>query len=172
MQMTTAQAVGAVSGEAKEWYAIDWPTIERNVRRLQVRIAQATKEGRWGKVRALQHLLTHSFSGKVFAVRRVTENNGKKTPGVLFPNRVSLKEAFEVLEPDDGKLSRPVLRGPGPSDGVRLLGHFVHEPSHSSRGSSAGSHTPRLRMVCSQLRSYPWLRFGVPGFIKPSPRLS
>ncbi len=39
----------------------------------------------------------------------------------LYPNRVSLKEAFEVLEPDDGKLSRPVLRGPGLSDGVRLL---------------------------------------------------
>ncbi len=57
-------------------------TIHRNVRRLQVRIAQATKEGRWGKVRALQRLLTHSYSGKVLAVRRVTENNGKKTPGV------------------------------------------------------------------------------------------
>ena len=80
--MTTAQAVGAVSSEAKEWYAIDWPTIERNVRRLQVRIAKATKEGRWGKVRALQRLLTHSYSGKILAVRRVTENKGKKTPGV------------------------------------------------------------------------------------------
>jgi RNA-directed DNA polymerase len=80
--MTTAQAAGAVSSEAAEWYAIDWPTINRNVRRLQVRIAQATKEGSWGKVRALQRLLTHSFSGKVLAVRRVTENTGKKTPGV------------------------------------------------------------------------------------------
>lgn len=80
--MTTAQAVGAVSNEAKEWYAIDWRTVHRNVRRLQVRIAQATKEGRWGKVRALQRLLTHSYSGKVLAVRRVTENDGKKTPGV------------------------------------------------------------------------------------------
>jgi len=81
-QMMTAQAVGAVSNEAKEWYAIDWRTIHRNVRRLQVRIAQATKEGRWGRVRALQRLLTHSYSGKVLAVRRVTENDGKKTPGV------------------------------------------------------------------------------------------
>ena len=27
-----------------------------------------------------------------------------------------------MLEPDDGKLSRPVLRGPDPSNGVRLLG--------------------------------------------------
>ena len=81
-KMTTAQAVGAASSEAKEWHAIDWPTIERNVRRLQVRIAKATKEGRWGKVQALQRLLTHSYSGKVLAVRRVTENKGKKTPGV------------------------------------------------------------------------------------------
>src|SRR6266478_6344169 len=81
-QMTTAQAVGAVSREAAEWYAIDWQAIHRYVRRLQVRIVQATKESRWGKVRALQRLLTHSYSGKVLAVRRVTENNGKKTPGV------------------------------------------------------------------------------------------
>ena len=80
--MTTAKNVGAVSSEAVEWYAIDWQAIHRNVRRLQVRIAQATKEGRWGKVRALQRLLTHSYSGKVLAVRRVTENDGKKTPGV------------------------------------------------------------------------------------------
>jgi RNA-directed DNA polymerase len=80
--MTTAQAAGAVSGGAAEWYAIDWPTIHRNVRRLQVRIAQATKERRWGKVQALQRLLTHSYSGKILAVRRVTENTGKKTPGV------------------------------------------------------------------------------------------
>jgi RNA-directed DNA polymerase len=80
--MTTVQAVGAVSSEAPEWYTMDWSTIERNVRRLQVRIAQATKEGRWGKVRALQRLLTRSFSGKALAVRRVTENQGKKTPGV------------------------------------------------------------------------------------------
>src|ERR1700740_782785 len=80
--MTTAQAVGAVSREAAKWDAIDWPAINRNVRRLQVRIVQATKAGRWGRVRALQRLLTHSYSGKVLAVRRVTENNGKKTPGV------------------------------------------------------------------------------------------
>jgi RNA-directed DNA polymerase len=80
--MTTARAVGAVSREAAEWYAIHWPAIHRNVRRLQVRIVKATKERRWGRVRALQRLLTHSYSGKVLAVRRVTENNGKATPGV------------------------------------------------------------------------------------------
>src|SRR5882762_9193030 len=80
--MTTVQTVGAVSREAAEWYAIDWQVIHRNVRRLQVRIVQATKVGRWNKVKALQRLLTCSYSGKVLAVRRVTENNGKKTAGV------------------------------------------------------------------------------------------
>ena len=80
--MTTAKAVGAVSSDATEWHAIDWQAIHRNVRRLQVRIVKAVKEGRWGKVRALRHLLTHSFSGKVLAVRRLTENQGKNTPGV------------------------------------------------------------------------------------------
>ena len=38
--------------------------------------------GRWGKVKALQRLLTHSFSGKALAVKRVTENPGKRTPGM------------------------------------------------------------------------------------------
>jgi RNA-directed DNA polymerase len=33
-------------------------------------------------VKALQWLLTHSFSGKALAVKRVTENKGKRTPGV------------------------------------------------------------------------------------------
>ena len=47
-----------------------------------MRIVQVVREGRWGKVRALQRLLTHSYSGKVLAIRRVTENQGKKTPGV------------------------------------------------------------------------------------------
>ncbi len=36
----------------------------------------------WGKVKALQRLLTRSFSGKMLAVKRVTENRGKRTPGV------------------------------------------------------------------------------------------
>jgi RNA-directed DNA polymerase len=80
--MATVQTVGAISSEAAEWFAIDWPSVYRNVRRLQVRIVKAMKANRWNKVKALQRLLTHSYSGKVLAVRRVTENNGKRTPGV------------------------------------------------------------------------------------------
>lgn len=80
--MTATMTAGAASHEASDWHAIDWRQVHQTVRRLQARIVKATQEGRWGKVRALQHLLTHSFSGKALAVRRVTENRGKRTPGV------------------------------------------------------------------------------------------
>jgi RNA-directed DNA polymerase len=77
----TAQA-GAILNIVSVWDAIDWQTIERNVSRLQARIVKAVQQKKWNKVRALQHLLTHSASGKLLAVRRVTENDGRKTPGV------------------------------------------------------------------------------------------
>ena len=64
------------------WNQIDWSQCNANVKRLQARIVKATQEGRWGKVKSLQYLLTHSFSGKALAVKRVTENKGKSTPGV------------------------------------------------------------------------------------------
>jgi len=76
-----AIAVGAAPHD-DDWHTIDWYQAHRVVRRLQARIGQAPQEGRWGKVKALQHLLTHSFSGKALAVRRVTENQGHRTPGV------------------------------------------------------------------------------------------
>jgi len=47
-----------------------------------MRIAKATREGRLGRAKALQWLLTHSFHAKLLAVRRVTSNQGAKTAGV------------------------------------------------------------------------------------------
>jgi RNA-directed DNA polymerase len=75
-------SVGATTDRPLDWHQINWRQAERTVRRLQIRIAQATQAGKWNKVKALQRLLTHSFSGKALAVRRVTENTGKRTPGV------------------------------------------------------------------------------------------
>jgi hypothetical protein len=40
-----------------------------------------------------------------------------------FQNRVSSTEAFEGLELGEGKLSRPVLRGPGGRKAAWLLGN-------------------------------------------------
>lgn len=72
----------ASSREAMAWHSISWATCHQNVKRLQARIVKATEAGRWNKVKALQWLLTHSMSGKALAVKRVTENKGKNTPGV------------------------------------------------------------------------------------------
>ena len=57
-------------------------TPEEIVSRLQARIVKAQQEGRYNKVKALQHLLTRSQSARILAVERVTENDGRKTPGV------------------------------------------------------------------------------------------
>lgn len=73
---------GAASHEANEWRALNWLEHTRNVRRLQARIVKAARERRWGKAKALQRLLTRSFSAKVLAVKRVTENRGRSTPGI------------------------------------------------------------------------------------------
>jgi RNA-directed DNA polymerase len=64
------------------WQHIDWYKVTRQVRRLQARIVKATKAGKWRMVKALQRLLTRSFSGRAMAVKRVTENKGKNTAGV------------------------------------------------------------------------------------------
>src|SRR6266516_1492345 len=79
--LTSDPSVGATTDTQLAWHQINWRRAERNVRRLQARIAQATQAGTWGKVKALQRLLTHSLSGKALAVKRVTEHQGKRTPG-------------------------------------------------------------------------------------------
>ena len=79
---TATSLTGASSHTGDEWHDINWRQVHQNVRRLQARIVKANQEGRWGKVKALQRLLTRSFSGKALAVKRVTENQGKRTPGV------------------------------------------------------------------------------------------
>ena len=76
------QPSGAAFHQKVEWHAINWHAAHTIVRRLQARIVKAELAGRRGKVKALQYLLTHSFSGQLMAVKRVTENQGKRTAGV------------------------------------------------------------------------------------------
>ncbi len=42
------------SKTSKQWESIDWTIIVRQVKRQQMRIAKAVREGRWGKVKSLQ----------------------------------------------------------------------------------------------------------------------
>lgn len=78
----TATSLTGASSTTVKWDSIKWKNTETEVHRLQMRIAKAVSEGRHGKVKALQWLLTHSFQAKLLAVKRVVQNKGGKTPGV------------------------------------------------------------------------------------------
>jgi len=66
-----------------EWNQTDWQKLERRVYKLQKRIYKASSRGDIKAVRRLQKTLMRSTSGKMLAVRRVTQDNqGKKTAGV------------------------------------------------------------------------------------------
>ena len=61
---------------------LDWKTVHRKVKRLQMRIANAARLKKYRSMQSLQWLLAHSLYGKLLAVRQVTSNKGKNTPGV------------------------------------------------------------------------------------------
>jgi RNA-directed DNA polymerase len=65
-----------------EWRVINWRHVCRSVRRLQIRIAEAMRARRPGKAHALRRILTRSLAAACWAVRKVTENQGSKTPGI------------------------------------------------------------------------------------------
>ena len=82
-QLKTEVAIPEVSRtETSNWHETDWNYVNKKVFDLQKQIAKAEREGRRGKVKRLQNLLTRSIAAKRLAVRRVTENQGAKTPGV------------------------------------------------------------------------------------------
>lgn len=102
---------GAVSAMT-EWHQIDWQEVNKTVKRQQVRIVKAIQEKRWGKVKSLQRLLTHSFAAKALAVRRVTENRGKRTSGVdneLWETALRKSRAIAELK-SYGYKSQPLKR--------------------------------------------------------------
>jgi len=94
------------------WKSIDWNKAEAEVNGLQVRIAKATQEKKWNTVKRLQYLLTHSYHAKLLAVRKVTTNKGKKTPGVdkVLWNTPAQKMAAVLSLTDKGYKASPLRR--------------------------------------------------------------
>lgn len=92
---------GASSTRKSVWNPIDWAKAEKQVRRLQMRIAKAIQQGKRGKAKALQWILTHSFYAKMLAVKRVTTNQGAKTPGIdgnLWKTPGQKRQAVNTLQ--------------------------------------------------------------------------
>ncbi|HEY9693593.1 MAG TPA: group II intron reverse transcriptase/maturase, partial [Oculatellaceae cyanobacterium] len=72
-----------LSNQTVEWNKVNWRKLEIRVYKLQKRIFRASSRGDLKAVRRLQKTLMRSWSGKMLAVRRVTQDNqGKKTAGV------------------------------------------------------------------------------------------
>ncbi len=98
-QMTAGLVLaGAPSSCDLKWDDINWHPVEKYVRRLQMRIAKAIREGRHGKAKSLQWLLTHSFAAKLLAVKRVTQNRGSKTAGVDDVTWKSAKQKMQAAK--------------------------------------------------------------------------
>lgn len=96
----------------KQWKNIDWIKVEKEVNRLQIRIAKAVQEKKWNTVKRFQYLLTHSYYAKALAVRKVTTNKGKNTAGVdkeLWTTAASKMRAVLTLS-DKNYKAKPLRR--------------------------------------------------------------
>jgi len=133
------------------WNTIPWKKIQRNVFKLQKRIYQASRRGDIGTVRTLQRLLMRSWSAKLLAVRRVTQDNqGKKTAGVDGVKSLTAKQRLTLSHTlTMGDKAAPVRRvwipKPGADDmrplgiptihdrALQALAHCVLEPAWEAR---------------------------------------
>ncbi len=63
-------AAGATLGLGNQWKAINWQKVKAEVKRLQMHIAKAVREGESAnRIKVLQWILSHSFSARLLAVR-------------------------------------------------------------------------------------------------------
>lgn len=105
--MRSVNTDSAASPGGGEWDLIDWPIVHRRVRGLQTRIAKATRDQDWRRVKALQRFLVNSFSAKVLAVKRVSENDGKRTPGVDGEIWTTPEAKWQAIQRLDSRGLRP-----------------------------------------------------------------
>jgi len=68
--------------KSNAWQSIRWQEVLREVRQLQAEIVKAEQAGNQRKVIVLQDRLVRSRAAKLLAVRQVTSNSGRHTPGV------------------------------------------------------------------------------------------
>lgn len=88
------------------WHDIDWKVIERKVLHRQVRIGVAQKNKDLRKVAQQQDNLTRSWEARALAVRTVTTNKGKNTPGIdgiIWDTPKAKFEAIPQLLVDNNK---------------------------------------------------------------------
>ena len=83
VQMPKTDSIEDSGIKTQKWSDINWKIIEKRVFKLQKRIFQASSRDDVKTVRKLQKTLIKSWSARLLAVRRVSQDNqGKKTAGV------------------------------------------------------------------------------------------
>jgi len=87
----------ALLTEKTAWQWIDWKIVLRSVKSLQSRIVKAVKRGQWRKVKAIQRILSKSYAAKLLAIRRITENSGKRTAGIDGQKWNTPKAKFKAI---------------------------------------------------------------------------
>ncbi|NEP22431.1 group II intron reverse transcriptase/maturase [Moorena sp. SIO3I6] len=81
-----------------EWNRVNWRKLELTLFKLQKRIYQASQRGDVRVVRKLQRLLMKSWTAKMIAVRRITqENKGKKTAGIDGQKALTNKQRLALV---------------------------------------------------------------------------
>lgn len=63
------------TSQSVEWNMVDWKSVEKTVFKLQKRIYRAAKEGDIHQIRKLQKTLIKSYSARLLAVRKITQDN-------------------------------------------------------------------------------------------------
>ena len=120
------------------------------MRRLQARIVKALKKGKFRLARNLQRLLVHCLAAKRSAVRRVTENKGKRSAGVDGEKWTKDKQKSEAVETLTDKGYKPLplrrVRIPKAKGGTRPLGI----PTMKDRAMQA-LHTIALEPIAETL---------------------
>ncbi len=96
-----------------EWKNINWAKVEGIIFKLQKRIYRASENGNVKLVRKLQKMMVASWSAKLLAVRKVTqENKGRRTAGVdgikSLNNSQRLKLAIELKLDGKSRATRRV----------------------------------------------------------------
>ena len=105
------------------WTKIHWPSVERKIVLLQIRIYKASKENNWEKVHKIQTLIINSKFAKLLAVRKSTQlNQGKNTPGI---------DNISGLNPEEKLTLSNELTIDGSADFV--LRKFIPKPNGSQR---------------------------------------
>uniref|UniRef100_A0A1D9FYC9 Reverse transcriptase N-terminal domain-containing protein n=1 Tax=Moorena producens (strain JHB) TaxID=1454205 RepID=A0A1D9FYC9_MOOP1 len=106
-----------------EWNTVNWRKLEQTVFKLQKRIYQASQRGNVSVGRKLQKTLMKSWSAKMIAVRKVTQQNkGKKTAGIDGKKALTNRQRLDLV------VSLKIYRKPQPTRRV-----WIPKPGKSEK---------------------------------------